>query len=149
MGRCSDTLCSEGGVSVGAAPHVPPPRNATEGELQPAQVQVVLPTGYLCSVVGNGTADPLGEKTFFQQPGGGGGSLWLFLGLRGDGGGMGGPWVMEVSVYKARCHRKQLAEAVAFCSMPRCRPFNEIQCDRFLHVMVCYQSRPSPATGKI
>ena len=28
-----------------------------------------LSTGYLCSVVGNGTADPLGEKTFFKQPG--------------------------------------------------------------------------------
>ncbi|CAK9087825.1 unnamed protein product [Durusdinium trenchii] len=54
--------------------NVPPPdeENITEWteeerNLQPAQIQVLLPSGYLCSVVGNGTADPEGVKSFFQQ----------------------------------------------------------------------------------
>ncbi|CAJ1437309.1 unnamed protein product, partial [Effrenium voratum] len=44
--------------------------NETGTELVPgqaAQVQVLLPEGYSCTVVGNGTADPLGEKSFFKQ----------------------------------------------------------------------------------
>lgn len=45
------------------------PRNETESPLKPAQIQVTLPSGYLCTVVGNGTADPLGEKAFFKHLG--------------------------------------------------------------------------------
>ena len=45
------------------------PRNETESALKPAQIQVTLPIGYLCTVVGNGTADPLGEKAFFKHLG--------------------------------------------------------------------------------
>ena len=45
------------------------PRNETESTLKPAQIRVTLPSGYLCTVVGNGTADPLGEKTFFKHLG--------------------------------------------------------------------------------
>lgn len=45
------------------------PRNETESTLKPAQIQVTLPSGYLCTVVGNGTADPLGEKAFFKHLG--------------------------------------------------------------------------------
>ena len=42
-------------------------RNETE-VLAPAEIHVQLPPDYLCRVVGNGTADPDGNKGFFTPP---------------------------------------------------------------------------------
>ena len=39
-------------------------RNETE-VLMPAEIRVQLPPDYMCSVVGDGTADPDGSKGFF------------------------------------------------------------------------------------
>ena len=50
-----------------SSPTLPGFRNSTDFvKLQAAQIRVLLPSGYLCTVVGNGTADPEGEKSFFQ-----------------------------------------------------------------------------------